>query len=181
MEKDKREYMTKEKITENVLKSYKKRAIVNAVVMPVVILLLVLLAQGCYMLTPAASFLWGIFLSIDACFCCVWAIGVIRLIREYRWIKRGEFYVEKDYARRIENGDAGILELLFLFTDWLWIPFWKKYIPGVYFKDNRRFGAHERDLDHAEPGDAFYLVVFRHRKQKIAGIYNAKFYRLEEV
>ncbi len=181
MTRDEREYITKEKITENLLKNYRSKAIIQATAMPVMILLLLLLTQGGYMLNPAASLLWGIFLLISACICCIWVIGVIALMREYRWIKRGEFYVEKDYARHIEDGDAGILELLFWFTDFLWMLFWKKYAPGIYFKDNRRFGASERDLDLVAPGDPFYLVVFQRRKKKIAHVYNAKFYRLDET
>ena len=181
MKKDNREFISKEKVQHHLLEENKRDIKVSAIAGCVVVLLMALITSGVYALVPKTWLLWGLCMLLTVClFYSFFIKGVIGTLCNRRRILQGEFYVEQDYARQIDDDEPTAWDFLFIFTDWLWMPFVGKMVRYIHFSGKRRFAASQRTRDHATAGDPFYLVVLNNRKNKIAHIYNARFYRLEE-
>ena len=187
MDKDKREYIDKEKIRRALLDDCKKNAIACAMLGTLIVSCVVLVVIGLYKLLPHVWPLWGIFALVGTrLFYRFFIKGLIGSLRDRRLALRGEFHVEQDYARAMDDPDnePSIYDFLYIICDLLWLLF---LIPAmdhdtayIYFSNDRRYAPSQRTLNHTTAGDPFYLVVRNDRKNTIALIYNARYYRLEE-
>lgn len=181
MAQDNREYIDKARVQQTLLKEC-KYSILSVIISGFVLVpLMALVALGFYELLPRIWPLWGLFAVFTVVlFYGFFIEGLIGALCNRRRILRGEFHVEQDYARRIDDEEPTVWDFIFIFTDWLWMLCAGKMVRYIHFSGKRRFAASQHVRDHATPGDPFYLVVLNHRKKKIAHVYNARFYRLEE-
>lgn len=187
MVKDNREYINKEKVKQTMLKHCRGDAIASTLWGAVTVSIMALITTGLYYLFPRTWFLWGLTALVGAgMFYTFFVRGLIGALRDRCLIMRGEFHVEQDYARAIDDDETNLFwDFLYVFLEGLWflflIPEMTFGIPYIHFSNKRRFAASQRTRDHATAGDPFYLVVLNNRKKKIAHVYNARFYRLDAV
>jgi hypothetical protein len=186
MAQDNREYIDRARVQQTLLKEC-KYSIVSVIIEGFVLVpLMALVALGFYELLPRIWPLWGLFAACTVClFYGFFIEGLIGALFNRRLIVRGDFHVEQDYARAIDDDEPNIWDILYLLLNeylrfLLLIPEMKSGVPYVHFSGKRRFAASKRTRDHATAGDLFYLVVLNNRKNKIAYIYNSRYYRLEE-
>jgi hypothetical protein len=189
MTQDDLEYISQAQIQQEILADQKQNTGVIAVILPLLELILSLLAWGSYTALHESWWLWGGLLLLAIVFGYSWIRSVVSAIVVKRLVKQGEFHVETDYARYIEDDDPRVSEILsdvlFYILDLLFIPFFFTAAVGngtryIHFGGKRRFAASKHTRDHATDGDLFYLVVLNTRRGHIMRIYNAKDYRLEE-
>ena len=189
MTQDNREYISQAQIQQEILADHKRNTVVGAVILPLFVALLSLLTWGCYTALHESWWLWGGFMLFAVFFGCYWIRNVVSAIVVRHLVTRGEFHVETDYARYIDDDDPRVSEIvsdvLFYFLELLFIPFILTVAAGyggryIHFGGKRRFAASKQIRDHATDGDPFYLVVLNTRRGHIMRIYNAKYYRLEE-
>ena len=186
MAQDNREYIDRARVQQTLLKEC-KYSIVSVIIEGFVLVpLMALVALGFYELLPRIWPLWGLFAACTVClFYGFFIEGLVGALFNRRLIVRGDFHVEQDYARAIDDDEPNIWDILYLLLNeylrfLLLIPEMKSGVPYVHFSGKRRFAASKRTRDHATAGDLFYLVVLNNRKNKIAYIYNSRYYRLEE-
>lgn len=181
MAQDNREYISKARVQQTLLKECKYSIVSDIIAGFILVPLMALVALGFYELLPRIWPLWGLFAVFAAVlFYGFFIEGLIGALLNRRLIVRGDFHVEQDYARRIDDDEPTGWDVLYIFADWLWILFWRNEARYIHFAGKRRFIASKRTRDHATAGDLFYLIVLNNRKNKIAYIYNARYYRLEE-
>lgn len=181
MTQDNREYISKARVQNALLDECKLNIIQCTIAGCIVVPLMVLITSGVYALSPNIWPLWGFFIVVTVGLFYVFFIeGMIGALCNRRLIVRGDFHVEQDYARRIDDDEPTGWDVLDIFADWLWILFWRNEARYIHFAGKRRFIASKRTREHATAGDLFYLVVLNNRKNKIAYIYNSRYYRLEE-
>jgi hypothetical protein len=182
MAQDNREFISKEKVQRHLLEENKRDIKLSATAGCVIVLLMALITSGVYALAPKTWLLWGLCMLLTVfLFYSFFIKGVIGMLCNRRRILQGEFHIEQDYARQIDDDEPTAWDFLFIFTDWLWIPFVGKMVRCIHFSGKRRFAASDRTRQHATPGDPFYLAVLNNRKKEIAYVYNAKYYRLKEL
>ena len=191
MTQDNREYISKAQIQQEILADQKRNSVVISVILPLFVVLLSLLTWGSYTTLHESWWLWGGLALLAAIFCYSWISSIVSAIVATRHIKRGEFHVETDYARYIDDDDPRALEILgdvlyffgalFSFLSFTSIAFaignGARYI---HFGGKRRVAASKHTRDHATDGDLFYLVVLNTRRGHVMRIYNTNYYRLEE-
>lgn len=187
MAQDNREFISKENIRRALLDECKGNVIGFAILGITIVPLMALAVIGLYELLPHVWPLWGLFALVGArLFYRFFIKGLIGALCDRRLIVRGEFHVEQDYARAIDDDDDGlnIWDVLYFLCDLLWllflIPAMESNASYIHFSNNRRFTPSKRTRDHTTAGDPFYLVVLNNRKKEIAYVYNARYYRLEE-
>lgn len=182
MAQDNREFIGREKVKSHLLEQCKRDIIMSAISGCVFVLLMALITSGVYNLAPKTWPLWGLCILLTAFLFYSFIIrGVIGTLCNRRRILRGEFHVEQDYARGIDDDEPTVWDFIYIFTDWLWMLCVGKMVRYIHFSGKRRFAASDRTRSHATPGDPFYLAVLNNRKKEIAYVYNARYYRLEEL
>ena len=189
MTQDNREYISKAQIQQEILADQKRNSVVISVILPLFVVLLSLLTWGSYTTLHESWWLWGGLALLAAIFCYSWISSIVSAIVATRHIKRGEFHVETDYARYIDDDDPRVSEILsdvlFYILELLFIPLFFTLAVGngaryIHFGGKRRVAASKHIRDHATDGDLFYLVVLNTRRGHVMRIYNTKYYRLEE-
>lgn len=183
--KDKREILTRETVAQRLIWRAKRSMVGAAIVLFLSAVILGMFHVMTLYESPSPSaLLTTLELALDVLMVSFCVFYLVRGALQIHWVRKGKFTVAEDILLDVKEDKISLLRVLFL-TGRLFDR--SNYVHVFSFLSGKQFiatsGEHhgtDAAAGFSLPGDAFFLVFFDRKPEKILLLYSARTYHYKE-